>query len=208
MCIGRSVLQVDATKKAGRAVVRFEPEEGATYKVRVRRTDGADVKNESFHLVVLGGSLEHATQHGSIPFPGDGASVLAVGAVDAENRRVYYSSCGPNSRLPKPDFVAAVPFPSVCRDKPFAGTSAAAPQAAGIAALLWSSRVEANAAQVARTLKSAALDLGPPGHDHETGYGLIRLPRVELAAIHADKRRFGNANVAAFARMQVKRRTN
>jgi subtilisin family serine protease len=177
MCVGRSVLQVDTTKKAGRAVMRFEPEDGATYRMRIRCLEAGELKNEAFHLVVLGGSLEHATPHGSIPFPGDGASVLAVGAVDSENRRVYYSSCGPNSPLPKPDFVATVPFPSVCRDKPFAGTSAAAPEAAGLAALLWSSRPEASAAQVTRSLKSAALDLGPPGHDHETGYGLIRLPR-------------------------------
>lgn len=175
-CIGRSVLQADATKRAGRAVVRFEPDDGATYKVRVRSLD-ADAKLDAFHLVVLGGSLEHTTSQGSIPFPGDGANVLAVGAVDGENRRVYYSSCGPNSRLPKPDFVAHVPFPSVCRDKPFAGTSAAAPQAAGIAALMWSQRMDASAAQVVRAMKNAALDLGPPGHDHETGYGLIRLPR-------------------------------
>jgi hypothetical protein len=174
--MGRSVLQVDGTKKAGRAVVRFEPEEDATYKVRIRCLN-ADVKNELFHVVVLGGSLEHATEKGSIPFPGDGAQVLAVGAVDSENRRVYYSSCGPNSSLPKPDFVATVPFPSVCREKPFAGTSAAAPQAAGIAALLWSSRTDANATQIAASMKKAALDLGLPGHDHETGYGLIRLPR-------------------------------
>jgi subtilisin family serine protease len=176
-CIGRSVLQVDATKRAGRAVVRFEPEDGATYKVRVRCLENKEMKNDAFHLVVLGGSLEHATAQGSIPFPGDGANVLAVGAVDGENRRVYYSSCGPNSPLPKPDFVAHVPFPSVCREKPFAGTSAAAPQAAAIAALLWSHGADASTSQVVRAMKRAALDLGPQGHDHETGYGLIRLPR-------------------------------
>jgi subtilisin family serine protease len=173
--IGRSALVVDATKTCGRAVVRFEPEVDTTYQVKVRCASAQ--RMEAFHLVVLGGSLEHTTSRGSIPFPGDGADVLAVGAVDTENRRVYYSSCGPNSRLPKPDFVATVPFPSVCREKPFAGTSAAAPQAAGMAALVWSSRPNWSAAQVTRALRSAALDLGPAGHDHETGYGLIRLPR-------------------------------
>lgn len=175
--IGRTLLQVDATKRAGRAVVRFEPEAGATYDVRVRCVDSPSAETEAFHLVVLGGALEHTTSRGSIPFPGDGADVLAVGAVDAEGRRIYYSSCGPNSRLPKPDFMARVPFPSLCRERPFAGTSAAAPQAAGLAALLWSTRPSWTPHQLTRALRDSALDLGPAGHDFETGYGLIRLPR-------------------------------
>jgi serine protease len=73
--------------------------------------------------------------------------------------------------------VATVPFPSLCRERPFAGTSAAAPQAAGLAAVLWSSRPSWTPAQVTQALRESAIDLGPPGHDHETGYGLIRLPK-------------------------------
>ena len=175
--LGRSVLQVDATRTAGRAIVRFEPEAGETYQVKVRCVESRNAKMEAFHLVVLGGSLEHATSRGSIPFPGDGERVYAVGAVDGRGQRISYSSCGPNSPLPKPDFVATVPFPSLCRVRPFAGTSAAAPQAAGLAALLWSGHPNWTANQVTQSLRDAALDLGPPGHDSETGYGLIRLPR-------------------------------
>lgn len=174
--IGRTLLQTDATRSAGRAVVRFEPEADTAYEVKLRCVDSPASKMEAFHVVVLGGTFEHATARGSIPFPGDGAQVLAVGAVDGRGERVTYSSCGPNSRLPKPDFMAMVPFPSLCREKPFAGTSAAAPQAAGLAALLWSTKQTWSAAQVAQALRASALDLGPPGHDHETGYGLIRLP--------------------------------
>jgi hypothetical protein len=176
--IGRSLLQVDATKKAGRVIVRFEPQAETAYQVKVRCVDLAALKKEAFHLVVLGGSLEYTTCRGSIPFPGDGAQVVTVGAVNAKGERVPYSSCGPNSRLPKPDFVATVPFPSLCRERPFAGTSAAAPQAAGLAAVLWSSQPNWTPNQVTQTLREAALDLGPPGHDWETGYGLIRLPNV------------------------------
>jgi subtilisin family serine protease len=172
--MGRSWLSVDTTKACGRAVVRFEPEAGATYRAKVRCVDA---KREAFHLVALGAALEYATARGSVPFPGDGAEVIAVGAVDTVGERLFYSSCGPNSREPKPDFVATVPFPSLCRSQPFTGTSAAAPQAAGLAALLWSNHANASALEIARMLKAAAVDLGPVGHDHETGYGLIRLPR-------------------------------
>ena len=173
--LGRSLLRVDSTRLAGRAVVRFDPEPGVKYQVKIRCLERSVVSREMFHLVVLGGSLEHVTARGSIPFPGDGAQVYAVGAVDAKGDRLFYSSCGPNSRLPKPDFVATVPFPSLCRERPFAGTSAAAPQAAGLAALLWSCHPDWRPDQVTQALRDAAVDLGPPGHDCETGYGLIRL---------------------------------
>jgi hypothetical protein len=176
--IGSAASRIDDAG-CSRAVVRFEPRRGARYGVRVRCLEQTEVRGagaEAFHLVVLGGALEHATSRGSIPFPGDGAAVVAVGAVDAKRNRLGYSSCGPNSTLPKPDFVASVPFPSLCRERPFAGTSAASPQAAGVAALVWSRNPRSTPRQVIAAMREAAVDLGPPGHDYDTGYGLIRLP--------------------------------
>src|SRR5262249_22294812 len=145
-----------------------------TYQVRVRQTCG---KPSTFHLVALGGSLRHATAKCSIPFPGDGPEVIAVGAVDAVGRRAGYSSCGPIASRLKPDLVASVPFPSLWRPRPFSGTSAAAPQAAGLAALLWARHPDWTACQVRDFLFKAARDLGSPGPDDETGYGLIELPK-------------------------------
>jgi subtilisin family serine protease len=62
------------------------------------------------------------------------------------------------------------------RERPFTGTSAAAPLAAALAALWWSRHRDWTADQVRKAMRSAARDLGPPGHDWETGYGLIHLP--------------------------------
>jgi hypothetical protein len=163
----------DCSSERRSAVVRVLSERGRSYHVRVRLRRG---KAGPFHLVVLGGSLEHSTPRSSIPFPGDGPEVLAIGAVDSDGRRLSYSSCGPNSCRPKPDLVAVVPFPSLMRDRPFAGTSAAAPQAAALAALLWSRYPHWTAGEVRQTLLIWARDLGDPGHDWETGHGLIRLP--------------------------------
>jgi hypothetical protein len=154
------------------AVVRFDPQTGHRYSFRVHRTLG----DAPFHCVALHSGLEHTSVRGSVCFPGDGAQVLAVGAVNETGRRMAYSSCGPNSARPKPDLVAAVPFPSLWRTRPFAGTSAAAPQAAGLAAVLWSRHRDWTAEHVRNELQTAALDLGPRGHDPETGYGLVRLP--------------------------------
>ncbi len=137
--VGRSTVRGPrGPGEASCVVVRFLPQHRHRYEVRVRaRRGNPGAPSEPFHLVVLGGGLSCATSKGSIPCPADGRAVQAVGAVDGEGRRQHYSSCGPNSRLPKPDFVAEVPFPSLWRDRPFAGTSAAAPQAAGLAALWW-----------------------------------------------------------------------
>ncbi|HEV3260264.1 MAG TPA: S8 family serine peptidase [Gemmataceae bacterium] len=164
------------------AVVRVTPRTYAPYEIRVRLVEG---QGDDFHLVVLGGTLACATAQGSISCPADGPAVIAVGAVDSRGQRAAYSSCGPNSRQPKPDFVAPVPFPSLWRPRPFTGTSAAAPQAAGLAALCWSRHPDWAAAQVRTALRASAEDLGPPGHDFETGYGLIHMPQADFV----DRRR-------------------
>jgi len=160
----------------GSAVARFVPKAQHIYGVRIRLAHGP---GGPFHVVALGASLQVANAKGSIPFPGDGPRIIAVGAVDLNGQRMLYSSCGPNSPQPKPDLVAPVPFPSLWRARPFSGTSASAPQAAGLAALWWSHYPDWTAAQVRAALNSSACDLGPPGHDYETGYGLITLPGIE-----------------------------
>lgn len=158
------------------AVVHFQPEIGHSYRVRLRAVGSRTGK---FHLFVLGASLHCARSNGSIPFPGDGPEVLTVGAVDEQGSRMSYSSCGPNSRQLKPDLVAPVPFESYCRARPFSGTSAAAPQAAALAALLLERHRDWTPNQVREALQRSAFDLGPRGHDWETGYGLIRLPAAK-----------------------------
>jgi subtilisin family serine protease len=158
------------------AVVRFDPVAGHQYRVRVELAQGPA---KPFHLVALGGDLQCSTAGGSVAFPADGPEVIAVGAVDAAGKRAAYSSCGPNSASPKPDLVAPVPFPSVMRGRPFTGTSAAAPQAAALAALCWSRHPEWTAEQVRGALQRWARDLGPPGHDWETGFGMVALPTAD-----------------------------
>lgn len=154
------------------ASVRFQPGADQNYQVRIRLAEG---KPGPFHIVALHSGLDHSRSEGSICFPGDGRRVVSVGATDTNGRRQAYSACGPNSRLLKPDLVAPVPFPSRCRARPFAGTSAATPQAAGLAALLWSSCPHLTAARIQQALVNSARDIEPPGHDWQTGYGLVNL---------------------------------
>jgi subtilisin len=127
--------------------------------------------------VVLGGKLQTATRQGSVPFPGDGAEVVAVGAVDGRGKRLSYSSCGSKGGRTKPDLVAPIPFPSQLRPhQAFAGTSAAAPQAAALAALVWARHPNWSASQVRETVVRSARRPGAAAVPWETGRGVIHLP--------------------------------
>ena len=74
--------------------------------------------------------------------------------------------------------VGVVPVPSSIRSKPFSGTSAASPQAAGLAALWLSKHPKGTANQVRAALQSAAIDVAAIGHDVESGYGMMQLPTL------------------------------
>lgn len=167
------------------AVIRFDPEPGQHYAARIRQLSGTPGR---FHVTSLSADLEFATLGGSVMFPADGPEVIAVGAVDDSGQRMTYSSCGPNSMNHKPDIVAPVPFTTFCRERPFSGTSAAAPQAAALAALIWARNAEWSAARVSEQLRGLASDLGVPGPDFETGYGRIGLPRIDRVANTSAKR--------------------
>jgi subtilisin family serine protease len=168
--VGTSV--ASASNEHGCAVVHFLPRDHHSYTARVRGRDTAG----TFHLVVLGGGLQVANAAGSVAFPADGAEVVAVGAVDPGGQRTAYSSCGPNSTCPKPDLVAAVPFPSGWRGRPFSGTSAASPQAEALAALVWTRHPDWTARRVRDELCSDAEQLANGAPNFETGYGRIHLP--------------------------------
>jgi hypothetical protein len=173
-------------KNPGARVVRFDPEAGASYFVQVRLKKG---RPTPFHVVALGGNLAVTTCGGSICCPADNPAVLAVGAVDQEGHRQSYSSCGPNSAQPKPDLVAPVPFPSMWRSRPFSGTSAAAPQAAAIAALYWSAHADWTASRIRGSLRDSAWKLAAKTPDSETGYGRVAFPAPDKSSIAGLKTR-------------------
>ncbi|WP_370966810.1 S8 family serine peptidase [Amycolatopsis sp. cg9] len=106
-------------------------------------------------------------------FSSDGKRKLFYNADGTAITPGNVSSTGGTTRN-KPDITAADGVAtSVAGFQPFFGTSAAAPHAAAIAALLLSGKPTATPAQIRSALVSSAIDLGAPGFDTVTGTGVI-----------------------------------
>jgi Subtilase family len=103
-------------------------------------------------------------------------------------RRIFYNPAGTpitpgnllfstngGTLLQKPDLAAADCTPSNTPgfENPFCGTSAAAPHAAAIAALVKSARLSLNASQIHTALNVSALDIMAPGVDLDSGLGIV-----------------------------------
>lgn len=96
-------------------------------------------------------------------------------------RRVFFDADGtPDEQVrQKPDITAADGVStSVDGFSPFFGTSAAAPHAAAIAALVLSGNPGATSQDLRDAFDATALDLSPAGVDNRTGHGVIRADKV------------------------------
>lgn len=121
-----------------------------------------------------------------IKYPAAWPHVLAVGATDEHDAVKAFSETGPWIDLVAPgeNLVAAVPTSADAtgyKTFPLGGTSFAAPIVAAAAAWVWTERPNLTAAQVSELLRSSARDLGTPGFDSSSGWGIVDIPAA-LAA--------------------------
>jgi len=128
-------------------------------------------------------------------FTSDGPRRIILGPTGAEITPGNRTSTGGVVRQ-KPDITAADGVATAAPGfDPFYGTSAAAPHAAAIAALLKSAVPSLTPAQVRTALISSAIDIEAAGVDRDTGAGII-MARAALVAAGATPQAFltaGNA---------------
>jgi hypothetical protein len=123
---------------------------------------------------------------GSPPtYPAAWPHVFTVAATDENDAVSAFSTTSPATDVAAPgtDFVADVPLlksPNGYQTD-FSGTSFSAPLVSAAAAWVWTMRPTLTVSQLAQLLRSTARDIGPPGYDNASGWGIIDIPAA-LAA--------------------------
>lgn len=133
----------------------------------------------------------------NVAYPARHNGVIAVGAVHQNGSIWNYSQTGSSMCLVAPSGAVNGQGDVVTTDRmapkgknsnsnynfTFGGTSAAAPQIAGVAALMLSVNPNLTRAQVKSKLESTATDLGTYGFDTTYGYGLVNAYQAVLSAL-------------------------
>lgn len=125
----------------------------------------------------------HAYRHGSVSQPAVPEAVISVGAYDVGTATTApYSGAGPVAGNPGVDVVAPTKLVAPGFPRGFQGSSASAAYAGGLAALVYDVDRRATPAHVESLLERTARDVGRPGPDTISGYGVVEAePLVRLA---------------------------
>ncbi|MDT7985606.1 S8 family serine peptidase [Clostridium perfringens] len=120
-----------------------------------------------------------------VAYPAAYPTVVAVGAVNGKNQAIYQSNTGPELNIVAPGLNV---YTTKLGGKygSFSGTSAAAPQVAGAAALILARYPKLTALDVRQMLYQTATDLDESGWDRQTGYGLLDVNKAVRSALSGD----------------------
>ena len=154
--------------------------------------------NAGFSTVSTAATYWNSAKTGTRPFVGGAANPTEVFSSDGP-RKIFYDPTGSaitpgnflfgtngGTTLAKPDITAADGVSAKTPGfLPFFGTSAAAPHAAAIAALVKSARPDYTNVQILNAMKQTALDIRAPGVDRDAGVGIVMaLDAVNYALTH------------------------
>jgi len=168
-----------------------------TFAIGRARTQG---RGDLGSIVVFASGNSHTRSGCSscfsgVTFPANVNGVIAVGAIDRNGNIWNYSSRGPQMDLVAPSGNVGEAGDLVTTDRmgnlgynngnytdTFGGTSAAAPQVSGVAALMLSVNAGLTETQVRTILQNTATDIGTAGFDNIFGFGRVNaLAALQLA---------------------------
>lgn len=134
------------------------------------------VKYAAEHGVVIVASTGNDASYG-ISFPAGYDSVVAVPAVDAAGRHLYFSNRGDEADIAAPGLGINAAGAGDTMDI-FSGTSAATPLISGAIAAIMSEDPALTPADALQILMYYSDDAGKPGPDDELGAGIVDMRRV------------------------------
>lgn len=191
LCATFSIVDgIDFAVRSGADVINMSlggPSVSQSIRDAVRRASAANIV-----IVAAAGNDDG----GAVDFPAAFPEVVAVGALDMQKQRAFYSDMGPELELVAPggditvdrdnDGLGDGVFQQTMVPRAaslgnfttfgifgFMGTSQATPHVSAVAALLISQGIT-DADAVRESMRSTAEDLGPTGRDNEFGYGMVR----------------------------------
>jgi subtilisin family serine protease len=131
--------------------------------------------------LVVAASGNEGFEGSPLTYPAAEPHVLTVAATDRNDAVAGFSSRSPFVDVAAPGDEIVVASALTQSWQPEAGTSFSAPIVSGAAAWLWTVRPELDASQVAEIIRRSARDLGAPGRDTETGFGLLNIAAALVA---------------------------
>jgi subtilisin family serine protease len=113
-------------------------------------------------------------------YPAAWPHVLTVGSTNANDDVSSFSTTGTDVDLVAPGDAVTAAVPLWRNASGYAGglqgTSFAAPLVSAAAAWVWTARPDLTVTQLGEVLRHSAHDLGPPGFDARSGWGLLDIP--------------------------------
>jgi hypothetical protein len=168
---------IAAAAAAGRSVINLSLG-GNTPDAAIESAVAQAVRTGSLVVAASGNS---GLDGNPLSYPGASPHVLTVAATDQNDQVAPFSSQSPFVDISAPGVDIPVATALDNSYAPESGTSFASPMVAAAAAWLWTVRPTLDASQVAEILRRSARDIGTPGYDVASGYGILDLSAALLA---------------------------
>ncbi|WP_164545409.1 S8 family serine peptidase [Paenibacillus albus] len=167
------------------------------YRYSLYLKDIADYAESKGALLVAASGNDGVTlgSRADVKFPAAYPTVVAVAGADPDGNPEPRSNTGPEIDLAAPWHVYTTAIGGGYKAEE--GTSMAAPQVAAAAALVWAVHPDYKPYQVRALLRQTALDIGNPGFDTASGYGLLQVDNAVTTALKPDSYEPNNSKNAA-----------